>query len=53
MNKATELIDDLRAQGYSDNQIQDALCDGEYLATIPEYTQDDIEEAYYIVSQRA
>ena len=50
MSKATELVESIRAEGYDDRAIADALCDGAYLETLGgEYTQEDIEEAYSIV----
>lgn len=51
-DKGQQIVDDLRAQGYSDEQIKDALCDGEYLSTT-DYTQDEIEDAYAVVKKPA
>jgi len=48
-DKARDIIEDLRAQGYDDKQIMDAMCDGEYLAKRPDITQDLAEEVYDIM----
>ena len=49
MTKAQELVDDLQNQGFTDQSIAYALCDGVYLNSLVGYTEDDIDEAYNIV----
>lgn len=51
MTKGQQIVEDLRTEGYSDDQIKDALCDGEYLATT-DFLQPDVEEAYYIIQRQ-
>ena len=51
-DKARDIIEDLRAQGYDDKQISDAMADGEYLAKRPDITQDLAEEVYDICVER-
>lgn len=41
--KAEQIIEDIRAQGFDDQQILDGLCDGEALTNLG-YTDDDQED---------
>jgi len=51
MDAARLLVANLRAEGYDDHQIKEALCDGTVCADLlaEGYTQEDIEEAYETV----
>jgi len=48
MNKTESAINDLKAQGFDDKAIMDALCDGEALKSmgLGDDDQADIEEAF-------
>ena len=42
---ATEIVSRLRAEGYDDKQIADAMCDGQYLDQA-QISQETAEEVY-------
>ena len=49
ITRAMEIVLDLRDAGYDDEQIADALCDGEYIKKeLAGYKQAEIEDAYAI-----
>ncbi len=53
MSKAADLIQSIRDEGFDDQAIDDALCDGAYLATLGDaYSQEDIEEAHGIMIRK-
>jgi len=49
--RTQEIISELKKQGFSRGEMLDALCDGEFLLNCPDWTQEEIECAYYVLSQ--
>ena len=52
MEKEHKIISELKEQGFSRNAMLDALCDGEFLLNYPDWTQEEVTDAYNELSER-